>query len=79
HVPIKLKGKFCTIKPYFMGQNVGQLRKNMFIGCVAEMGILRWMSEKMRTDGARNECILWNLGVPPKMRESRLRWFGHVQ
>ncbi|KAL4185358.1 hypothetical protein AMTRI_Chr10g5540 [Amborella trichopoda] len=47
---------------------------------VAEMRMVRWMSCKRR-DRIYNESIQENLGVAPigeKMRESRLRWAGHV-
>ena len=49
---------------------------------VAEMRMLRWMSEKTRSDRIRNEEIHNKLGIcaiEDKMRECRLRWFGHVQ
>ncbi|KAF5936300.1 hypothetical protein HYC85_027429 [Camellia sinensis] len=49
---------------------------------VAEMRMLRWMCGKTRQDMIRNECIWEWVGVAPiedKLRENRLRWFGHIQ
>ncbi|XP_070025856.1 uncharacterized protein [Nicotiana sylvestris] len=49
---------------------------------VAEMRMLRWMCEHTKMDKIRNEAIREKVGVAPledKMREARLRWFGHIQ
>jgi SOS response regulatory protein OraA/RecX len=51
------------------------------------MQILRWISvngkkKKKKEDKIRNKDIRLKIGVAPideKMRESHLRWFGHVQ
>ena len=82
----KIKGKFykTAIRPAMLygaecwATNKQQVHKMS----VVEMRMLRWMSGKTRKDKIRNEFIRGSLGVAPigdKMRESRLRWFGHVQ
>ena len=46
------------------------------------MRMLRWMSGHTRMDRIRNEVIRSKVGVAPiedKVREGRLRWYGHVQ
>ena len=46
------------------------------------MWMLRWMCGHTRLDIIRNEVFRDKLGVAPisdKLREGRLRWFGHVR
>ncbi|VFQ79479.1 unnamed protein product [Cuscuta campestris] len=48
----------------------------------AEMRMLRWMCGKTRLDRILNEVIRRQVGMAPvedKLREARLRWFGHVR
>nr|XP_009758201.1 PREDICTED: uncharacterized protein LOC104210926 [Nicotiana sylvestris] len=49
---------------------------------VAELRMLRWMCGHSMIDKIRNEDTRKTVGMAPiydKMREARLRWFGHVQ
>ena len=49
---------------------------------VAEIGMLKWINGNTRKYRIRNEEICFKIRVAPfgeKMRESRLRWFGHLQ
>ena len=49
---------------------------------VAEMSMLHWMCGNTRRDKVRNEDIRTKIGaasIEEKMRENRLRWFGHVR
>jgi hypothetical protein len=49
---------------------------------VIEIRMLRWISGITKKNKIRNEKICLKIGVAPideKMRESCLRWFGHVQ
>lgn len=49
---------------------------------VIGMRMLRWMYDKTWNDGIRNEHIKEHLDVASigyKLREARLRWFGHVR
>lgn len=46
------------------------------------MRMFIWMSDKAKMDRIRNESIRGSLVVTPigdEIRESQLRWFGHVQ
>ena len=46
------------------------------------MRMLRWMCRYILMDRIRNQEFREKLGIAPKsgkMRENRLRWFGHVQ
>ena len=44
--------------------------------------MLRWMCDNTRRDKVRNENICTKIGITSieeKMRDNRLRWFGHVR
>ncbi|XP_060210151.1 uncharacterized protein LOC132637024 [Lycium barbarum] len=84
-VPPKLKGKFykVVVRPtMFYGAKCWPVNKSHVQKMkVAEMRMLRWMCGHTRSDGIRNEVIRDKVGiasVEDKMREARLRWFGHV-
>ena len=81
-----MKEKFykTTIRPAILcGIECGTIlkqHKNKFR--VIEMRTLRWKYGKTLKDRIRNEHIWEMVGVAPiedKMRENRLRWFGHIQ
>jgi len=49
---------------------------------VAEMRMIRWMCSYTRLDRIRSVVIRERVGIAPledKLRETRLRWFGHVK
>ncbi|KAF3685283.1 Sterol 3-beta-glucosyltransferase UGT80A2 [Capsicum annuum] len=85
-VPPKLKGKFyrVVVRPALLYGAECWPVKNSYIQKmkVAEMRMLRWMCGLTRGDRVRNETIREKVGVTSvecKMREARLRWFGHVK
>ena len=85
-IPVKLKGKFyrTAIRPAMLyGSECWATKKqNVQKMGVAEMRMLRWMCGKTRKDKVRNEYFREIVGVAPiedKLRENRLRWFGHVK
>ncbi|KAJ0495634.1 putative reverse transcriptase domain, DNA/RNA polymerase superfamily [Helianthus annuus] len=84
--PAKLKGKFyrVTVRPSMLyrtkcwATKKAQARKME----VAEMRMLRWMCGHTSWDRIRSDVFKSRLGVASivdKMREGRLRWFGHVR
>ncbi|CAL5326839.1 unnamed protein product [Camellia sinensis] len=85
-IPTRLKGKFyrTAIRPAMLYGTECWATKKQHVDkmSVAEMRMLRWMCGKTRQDRIRNECIWEWVGVAPiedKLRENRLRWFGHIQ
>ncbi|KAH0436082.1 hypothetical protein IEQ34_026489 [Dendrobium chrysotoxum] len=85
-VPLKLKGKFykMVVRPAMLyGAECWPLKeKHNSKLSVAEMRMFMWMSGFTLRDMIRNEHIREKVGVAPvedKIRESRLRWFGHIK
>ncbi|KAH0466342.1 hypothetical protein IEQ34_006445 [Dendrobium chrysotoxum] len=85
-VPLKLKGKFykMVVRPAMLyGAECWPLKeKHNSKLSVAEMRMLRWMSGFTLRDRIQNEHIREKVGVAPvedKIRESHLRWFGHIK
>ncbi|XP_075093167.1 uncharacterized protein LOC142177455 [Nicotiana tabacum] len=85
-VPLLLKGKFyrAVVRPAMLyGTECWPVKISHIQRMkVAEMRMLRWMCGHTRKDKIRNEDIREKVGVAPmedKMREARLRWFGHIQ
>ncbi|KAG5591071.1 hypothetical protein H5410_041585 [Solanum commersonii] len=85
-IPPKLKGKFyrVVVRPALLYGAECWPVKNAHVHKmhVAEMRMLRWMCGHTRSDRIRNEVIREKVGVASvedKLREARLRWFGHVK
>ena len=85
-MPIKLKKKFykTVIRSAMLyGSECWAIkRRDISKMSVAEIRMLRWMSGHTRMNRIRNEVIRSKVGVAlieDKVRQGRLRWFGHVQ
>jgi hypothetical protein len=85
-MPHRLKGKFyrTAIRPALLYGTECWAVKHCHVQKmnVAEMRMLRWMCGHTRNDRLRNEVVRKKVEVAPiedKMRENRLRWFGHVR
>ncbi|KAE8662040.1 hypothetical protein F3Y22_tig00113721pilonHSYRG00141 [Hibiscus syriacus] len=84
-VPLKLKEKFyrMTIRPALLyGSECWAIKKDHVRRIeVAEMRMLRWTCGRTLWDMITNSTIRMSLRVvsaSEKLRERRLRWFGHV-
>ncbi|KAG5600808.1 hypothetical protein H5410_032178 [Solanum commersonii] len=85
-IPSRLKGKFyrVVVRPALLYGAECWPVKNAHVQKmhVAEIRMLRWMCGHTRSDKIRNEVIREKVGVASvvdKLREARLRWFGHVK
>jgi len=85
-MPVGLKGRVyrTVVRPAVMyGSECWPLKKTQAQRLmVVEMRMIKWMCGYSRLDRIRNEVIRDFVKVVPiedKMRESRLRWFGHVK
>ncbi|XP_009759062.2 uncharacterized protein [Nicotiana sylvestris] len=86
NVPLRLKDKFykVVVRPTILyGAECWPIKSSLVQQMnIAEMRMLRWMYGHTSLDRIRNEIIRDKVGVAPveaKMREARLRWFGHVK
>ncbi|GKB80367.1 retrovirus-related pol polyprotein LINE-1, partial [Tanacetum coccineum] len=86
NVPLKLKGKFyrATIRPAMLyGSECWPITKSLANRMeVAELRMLRWTCGKIMLDMIPNGVYRAELEVETiinKIREGRLRWFGHVR
>ncbi|KAE8705185.1 28 kDa ribonucleoprotein [Hibiscus syriacus] len=84
-VPLKLKGKFyrMAIRPALLYGSECWATKKDHVRRIeaAEMRMLRWTCGRTLRDMTINSAIRMSLGVvsvSEKLREGRLRWFGHV-
>ena len=85
-IPLKLKGRVyrMVVRPALLyGVECWPIKKSQVQRMsVAEMRMIRWICGHTRLDKIRNEVIRAKIGVASiedKMREVRLRWFGHLR
>jgi len=85
-IPLRLKGKIyrMVVRPALLyGSECWPIKKAQIQRLrVAEMRMIRWICGHTRLDRIRNEVSRGKIGVASiedKMREARLRWFGHVR
>ena len=84
-IPLRLKGRvyrmivraalLCGVECWLIKKQVQRMK-------VAEIRMIRWMCGHTRLEKIRNEVIRSKIGVAAiedKMREARLRWFGHIR
>ena len=84
-MPTRLKGRFyrTTIRPVMTyGAECWPITKqHVHKMDVVDMRMLRWICGKARKEKIRNDHFREHLGIATiedKIRETRLRWFGHV-
>ncbi|KAG5607135.1 hypothetical protein H5410_028627 [Solanum commersonii] len=84
-IPSRLKGKFYRVvvrTALLYGAECWRSKRIRPKNACREMRMLRWMCGHTRSDKIRNEVIPGKVGVASvvdKLREARLRWFGHVK
>jgi len=85
-ISFKLKGKVyrMVVRPTLLyGAECWPTKKTQAQSLmVTEMKMIRWMCGYTRQDRVRNIVIRERVGVAPleeKLREARLRWFGHIK
>jgi len=85
-IPLRLKGRVyrMVVRPALLyGAECWPVKKlHVQRMRVAKIRMIRWMCGHTRLDKIRNEVIRGKIrvaSIEDKMRESRLRWFGHVK
>jgi len=85
-LPPRLKGRVyhMTVRPALLyGAEYWPVKKSHIQKMrIAEMRMIYWICHHRRLDKIRNEVIRGKIGVASiedKMRETTLRWFGHVR